>query len=45
MYNVIEYSDNCSKTHKSLWQCYRNEPFLNSNSATADFSADDTNSA
>ena len=45
MYNLIEYSDNCSKTHRSLWQYYRDEPFLNSNSATADFSADDSNSA
>ena len=22
MYNLIEYSDNCSKTSKSLWQYY-----------------------
>ena len=26
MYNAIEYSDNCSKTSRSLWQCYRDEP-------------------
>ena len=26
MYNLIEYSDNYSKTSGSLWQCYRDEP-------------------
>ena len=26
MYNLIEYSDNCSKTSGSLWQYYRDEP-------------------
>ena len=26
MYNVIEYSNNCSKTSGSLWQYYRDEP-------------------
>ena len=29
MYNVIEYSDNYSKTSKSLWQYYRDEPNYN----------------
>ena len=24
--NLIEYSDNCSKTSGSLWQYYRDEP-------------------
>ena len=28
MYNLIEYSDNCSKTSGSLWQYYRDEPAL-----------------
>ena len=28
-YNLIEYSNNCSKTSGSLWQCYRDEPALN----------------
>ena len=26
MYNLIEYSDNYSKTFDILWQYYRNEP-------------------
>ena len=26
MYNLIEYSKNYSKTTKSLWNCYRDEP-------------------
>ena len=26
MYNLIEYSDNHSKTSGSLWQYYRDEP-------------------
>ena len=25
MYNLIEYSDNYSKTSGTLWQCYRDE--------------------
>ena len=45
MYNLIEYSDNYSKTSGSLWQYYRNEPFLDDNCAIADFTADDNNSA
>ena len=28
MYNLIEYSNNYSKTVGSLWQCYRYEPVL-----------------
>ena len=31
MYNLIEYSNNYSKTVGSLWQCYRYEPVLNKN--------------
>ena len=45
MYNLIEYSDNYSKTSASLWQYYRDESFLNANGAIADFSSDDDNSA
>ena len=28
-YNLIEYSDNYSKTSGSLWQCYRDNPYDN----------------
>ena len=45
MYNLIEYSDNYSKTSKSLWQYYRDEPYLDNNGTIADFSADNNNSA
>ena len=31
LYNLIEYSDNYSKTSRSLWQYYRDEPFINNN--------------
>ena len=36
MYNLIEYSDNYSKTLGSLCQYYRDEPALN-NSVVANF--------
>ena len=26
MYNLIDYSDNCSKTSGSLWQYYKDDP-------------------
>ena len=26
MYNLIEYSDNCSKTSRSLWRYYKDDP-------------------
>ena len=26
MYNLIEYSDNYSKTSRCLWQCYKDDP-------------------
>ena len=29
MYNLIEYSDNYSKTSGSLWQYYRDDPYNN----------------
>ena len=44
MYNLIEYSDNYSKTSGSLWYQYRDEPFLGANGAVADFPANDNNS-
>ena len=40
MYNLIEYSDNYSKTFGSLWQYYRDQPFLDDNSTIADFPAE-----
>ena len=44
MYNLIEYSDNYSKTSGSLWQYYRHEPFINNNGAITDV-PDDLDSA
>ena len=44
MYNLIEYSDNYSKTSKSLCKYYRDEPFLNNNGAIAYFLVDNSNS-
>ena len=44
-YNLEEYSDNSSKTSRSLWQYYRDKPFLDGNSAIADFPIDNNNSA
>ena len=43
MYNLTEYSDNYSKTSGTLWQYYRDEPFLN-NGVIIDV-PDDPNSA
>ena len=37
MYNSIEYSDNYSETSGSLWQYYRDEPFLDPNGNILDF--------
>ena len=37
MYNLIYYSDKYPKTLKSLWQCYKDEPGLDSNGNTVDF--------
>ena len=45
MYNLIDYSDNYSKSTGSLWHYYRDEPFLNANGAIDDFVADNNNSA
>ena len=44
MYNLIEYSDVCSKTSGSLWQYYRDEPALDNNNNIIDFHSDDDNS-
>ena len=45
MYNLIEYSNNSSKTSGSLWQYDRDEPFLDHNGAITDFPADNNNIA
>ena len=45
MHNLIEYKDNHSKTSGSLWQHYRDEPFLDAYGTIADFPDDDNNSA
>ena len=45
MSNLIEYSINYSKTSRSLWQCYRDEPFLYGNGTFCDFPSDNNNSA
>ena len=37
MYNVIEYSDNCSNTSGSLWQYCKEIPAVNHNDAIAHF--------
>ena len=37
MYNLIGYSDNYLKTSLSLWQYYRDEPFLNNYGNIVDF--------
>ena len=31
MYTLIEYGDHYLKTPRSLWQYYRDEPFINDN--------------
>ena len=36
MYDLIEYSDSYSKTSGSLWQSYRNKPFINNNGVIID---------
>ena len=44
-YNLVEYSNNYSKTSGSLWQYYRDEPFSDDNGDIADFPANNKNSA
>ena len=41
LYNLIQYSDNYSKTSGSLWQYYRDEPALTDSGAIANFHASD----
>ena len=43
MYSLTEHSNNYSKTSGSLWQYYRDEPFLNNNGAIGDFSVANNN--
>ena len=38
MYNMIEYSDNNSRTSESLWQYYRKEITIDNNSSIVNFS-------
>ena len=45
MYNLIEYSNNYSKTSGSLWQYYRDEPALTNAGAITNFSADDNSAS
>ena len=40
MYNLLEYSDNYSKTSGSLWQYCKEIPAINNNGAIVDFNAD-----
>ena len=42
MYNLIEYSDNYSKTSGSLWQYYKNIPGVNNADNIVDFTASNT---
>ena len=37
MYNLLEYSDNYSKTFGSLWQYCKEIPALNNNGGIVDF--------
>ena len=37
IYNLIEYSDNCSKTSGSLWQCCKVIPAVNNDGNIIDF--------
>ena len=41
VYNLIEYRKNYSKTSRSVWQYYRDEPVLTDASTIKDFHADD----
>ena len=45
IYNLLGYGDNYSKTSGSLWQYYRDEPFLNDIGAIADFLAENNDIA
>ena len=43
MYNLIEYSDNYSKTSASLWQYCKDIPAVNNNDAIVDFTDNNLN--
>ena len=43
IYNLIEYRAAYSKASGSLWQCYRDEPALESNNNVIDFPVDNNN--
>ena len=43
MYNLIEYSDNYSKTSGSLWQYCKEIPAINNNGAIIDFNGANAN--
>ena len=45
MYNLIEYSNNYSKTSGSSQQCYRDEPGLTDAGAVANFGANDNSAS
>ena len=45
MYNSIEYGDAYSKTSRSLWRYYRDEPALNATGIIVDFPANNNDSA
>ena len=36
MYNLIDYTDNYSKTSGSSWQYFKDEPVVNSNGSIAE---------
>ena len=42
MYNLIEYSNNYSKTSGNLWQCCKEVPAVNNNGIIVDFTATNT---
>ena len=42
IYNLIEYSFNCSKTSGSLWQFYKDIPAVNNNGIIVDFTIANT---
>ena len=44
MYNLVEYSDICSKTSGSLWQYDRDESALDNNNIIINFPGDNNNS-
>ena len=45
IYNLIEYSDNYSKTSGSLWQYYKVEPFIDNNGSIIDVLHDPDNAS